>query len=562
MEPDTIDRIGRFRILERLGSGGSRDVFLAEDETGTRVVLKVLAAPHRNQGLLDPRLADEASTYARLVHPNLVRVVDLFSAGGHFVIALESLDAASLNVVRAVLKRSGGALDDPASLYVGACLFAGIAAAHEARDAGGRPSPVLHRNVNPSNVLVSWDGGIKLGNFNVANIASVLRDSNPGFTWGSYGYFAPEHVLKRDVGPPADVYSASLVLWELLAGRKAIERGALTEDEVLSAMATPRITSLDIVRADLDKHLRDMVHAGLETDSAKRLITASEIHATLAALVDTPKERARMATTLERVRPDAARPRVASRSYMRAAAALPGLSPAAAGGRGKTIESIASSVPTGQGRGGGPSQPERPGAYHWVEPPDPDPVQGPAIPVARRPVTLTLGAQAAPVPAPASEPAPVPAPASQAGFAPVPAPAPRVWPWIVGSCGVLLLAIVALGFVLSRPGPRSTPEASATASSSMARLVPALPTTVPSVAPSADPATAETQGPAIASDQGELRFPPFAAGHRIIVDGQVVGDGAQPAVVRCGVHELRIGSSGTLQHVDVPCGGALDVSPR
>jgi len=262
-EPETNSKIGPFRILEPLGSGGAHDVFLAEDEAGTRVVLKILAAPERNQGLFDPRIADEASTYAALRHPNIIKVLDLFSTEGRFVIALEWVDGASLSVVRAALKRQGSTLGDFAVLYVCAAVFSALAAAHEAFDAAGRPAPVVHRNVNPSNVHILWDGTVKLGNFNVANVVTVLRDSSPGVTWGSYGYFAPEQVKQQSVGPAADVYAASLVLWELLAGRKAIDRGTMTDAEVLTAMASPKIPLLETVRTDLDRRLLDALKLGL-----------------------------------------------------------------------------------------------------------------------------------------------------------------------------------------------------------------------------------------------------------------------------------------------------------
>jgi hypothetical protein len=88
---------------------------------------------------------------------------------------------------------------------------------------------------------------------------------------------------------------------------------------------------------------------------------------------------------------------------------------------------------------------------------------------------------------------------------------------------------------------------------------------MPSSAPAPPAASAQpapASQPAVAADRGELRFPPFAAGHRIFVDGHVVGDGADPAVVRCGPHDVRIGSAGTLQHLDVPCGSALTVTSR
>ncbi len=103
------ERIGRFRVLKRMPSPGSRDVFLATDLKGLQVVLEVLGAPQRNQGLFDPTLAEEAATYAGLSHPNLVKVVDLFSADGRFVIAIEYVDGTTLDVLRSTFAHDGAA---------------------------------------------------------------------------------------------------------------------------------------------------------------------------------------------------------------------------------------------------------------------------------------------------------------------------------------------------------------------------------------------------------------------------------------------------------------------
>lgn len=576
MEPDTIDRIGRFRIVERLGTATARDVFLGEDDAGKRAVLKVLAAPERNQGLLDPALADEASAYAGLSHPNILQVLELFSAEGHFVIALEHVEGASLNVVRAALKRQGGALEDDAVFYIGGCLFSALAAAHGALDATGRPAPVLHRNVNPSNLLIAWDGVVKLGNFNVANVVAVLRESNPGLAWGSYGYQAPEQIRQQPVGPAADVYAACVLLWELLAGRKAIERGVLTDAEVLTAMASPKITPLDIVRADVDQRVRDALRVGLEVDPARRMISAAELRDILTGLVDMDAERARLATMMVGVRPDPGRPRVASRPNITQAAKGAPPRPASK----PTLERVA-------------SRPE-------AQPPDPGPVvpaptsPSPLLELASSKTTLPFGG-AAPEPAVAVPPPSVPAPALSPVLSPAPplephpplhtgnaialepAASTRSRPLLAVAISATVLVAAAGAVVIfalpylhrasapataietpSVPAPPATVAASTAAVSIVTTALP--PTTA--LLPEAPPAASTPAQVAIPADHGEVRFPAFAAGHRIFVDGRVVGDGAQPALVRCGSHSVRIGSSGSLQDVQVPCGGSVTVTSR
>ncbi len=560
MEPETSTKIGQFRILEPLGSGGAHDVFLAEDEAGARAVLKILVAPERNQGLFDPRIADEVSTYAALQHPNIIKVVDLFSTEGHFVIALEWVDGAPLSVVRAALKRNGGTLGDFAILYVCAAMFSALAAAHEAFDSVGRPAPVVHRNVNPSNVHILWDGNVKLGNFNVANVVTVLRDSNPGFTWGSYGYIAPEQVNQHPVGPAADVYAATLVLWELLAGRKAIDRGTLSDADVLAAMSAPKIPLLETVRTDLDRRLFEAVRTGLEVDPARRTLTAASMRDLLVGLVDMGTERKRLATMLEPVRTSTMRTRQPSKPVVAPAKPAP-------------PRPVAKSIPPVHTA---PAKPPKPEPDPFKAPvaslpaPPPAPVRPPPAPppVASVPEPGPAAIASAPLPplVPISPPPASPEPVAQMYAADalelesIPVRRRSPLPIAVTAGAVIALGIV--GVVLfarsSSPSPASVGVAP----------VSAAPTTTSAPAASAPPAAPDVAAPVpteapsaeVPPDQGQLVFPPSAAGHRIFVDGRVVGDGAQPATVRCGPHDVKIGSAGTPQRVDVPCGGSVTMT--
>jgi serine/threonine protein kinase len=293
--------LGAFRVLRRLPAS-SREVLLAKGPDGNQVVLKVFDAPERNQGLFDDKVADEASAYARLSHTNIVKVVDIFSADGKFVIALEFVDGTSLAVVRALLEKSGAKVPDECWLFVMYGVFAALAEAHAAKGADGKPAPVLHRGVNPSNVLIAWDGTVKLGNFNVAQSVRVLRDSNPGLTWGSYGYFAPEQVKLQPTTSATDVYSAALMLYELLAGKKALSRGEMTDTDLLKAMASPSFVPLEKLRHDITPPVRYAVRAGLEPDPKRRIASAVRIRDVLRAAIDVEAARKKLVDILATVR--------------------------------------------------------------------------------------------------------------------------------------------------------------------------------------------------------------------------------------------------------------------
>jgi serine/threonine-protein kinase len=618
--PPAMERIGRFRVVRRLGSAGG-NTYLGSDEGDRTVVLKVLEVASRNQGLFDPRVADEAAAYARLSHPNLVRVLDLFSADGKFVIVLEHFESSALNVVQASMRRAGVDLGDAAALYVGTCLFAAVAAAHAART-NGALAPVLHRNINPSNVFVDARGDVKLGNFNVANVAIGARDANAGFTWGSYGYCAPEQVRCEDVGPPADVYAASLVLWELLARRKAIVRESLTEAELLERMAEPRIPALETIRPDLDARLLQAMRFALEPEADKRMISAASMLEAIVQAAQVGDGRTALAHRLVRIQSAArAAPLPASAAppldpaddaaspdddpqtpWPRKALDAP-FEPASASSLAEAGTASETSEPSllDVGASGAPAEPS---PYSGEAEVSPEPwlsLPGPVEEAAEPPPARAMSGDA-PEPATVSVRPISVRPASVRPERPTGLPATEP-PWrdrAACTSGTGGVALDASERAIARRGPRALPAAAiallvacagavwlahrarqvplvassppvATSSpadsavSILASSEPPPPVARPApVLPSASiaPEAAAASTPPAAPTSGALTFAPSAAGHRIYVDGRVVGEGARPLRVRCGVHAVRIGASGPTQTVDVPCGGTASVRAR
>jgi serine/threonine-protein kinase len=567
--------LGAFRVLRRLPAS-SREVLLAKDADGKQVVLKVFDAPERNQGLFDDKVADEASAYGRLSHPNIVKVVDIFSADGKFVIALEWVDGSSLAVVRAMLERDAKKVPDECWLYVMHCVFAALAEAHAGKGADGKPAPVLHRGVNPSNVLIAWDGQVKLGNFNVAQSVRVLRDSNPGLTWGSYGYFAPEQVKLQPTTTATDVYSAALMLYELLAGKKALSRGEMTDTDLLKAMAAPSFVPLEQLRRDVSAPVRYAVRAGLEPDPKRRIASAVRIRDVLRAAIDVDGARKKLVEVLASIR-----------EHEAATVAPPALD---------LDEPFATRAPP-------PMELDEPASVELISlAPDPPSVPPPAPPVppaAPVPVIEVARTPSPPPPAPELEPiefAPAVTPAPLPVSTPValeiavtraPDPLPIVsvssrsrrrrpiYVAVFVVWGLAAIVLTAAAVVTLRekkthaasaatvtvthaptPTTTSTPTLTPTASETVAVTASASASATVTAATATATATASTT-----DTHGTINLPSSAAGHRVFVDGRVASDGAKPIDVACGHHSVRVGSHGKAQSIDVPCGGAIDLEP-
>ena len=615
LEEEENRGLGAFRVLRRLPAS-SREVLLAKDAEGKQVVLKVFDAPERNQGLFDDKVADEASAYGRLSHPNIVKVVDIFSADGKFVIALEWVDGSSLAVVRAMLERDQKKVPDECWLYVMHSVFAALAEAHAAKGADGKPAPVLHRGVNPSNVLIAWDGQVKLGNFNVAQSVRVLRDSNPGLTWGSYGYFAPEQVKLQPTTTATDVFSAALMLYELLAGKKALARGEMTDTDLLKAMASPKFTPLEQLRRDIAPPVRYAVRAGLEPDPKRRIASAVRIRDVLRAAIDLDAARAKLVEILAGIRQHEASTvappafdldEPLSAEMISVAPDPPSVPPPAVSPPPPPpVPAVAAHTAAP------PAAPPTPPPARTPTPPAPAIASSPAPALAPTTAPLPFAPVAPPQPAlPPATPAASEPPVAIAPAQPVSTPvtlelavppepplpvvpistrARRKRPIAAVVIGVLGLAaaivVVAGGLVMLRakktqaaptptqtiaiaptptptqtqaptPTPTQAPTQTQTpATETAAASATATTTTTTTATPTATTTTGTTS-----STRGTLNLPAAAAGHRVFVDGHVVSDGAGSVEIACGHHNVRIGSHGRTQSIDVPCGGALDLQP-
>jgi serine/threonine-protein kinase len=302
----TGQRVGAYRVVRKLATGGTSDVLLAKAEGPhgfeRSVVLKLLLPEYKHDAEFKGMFGREAAAYARLSHPSIVRLYDFFANDDQLVMVLEYIDGPPLSRLRGMLKAIGQHLDDTTALYIAAGVFDALAAAHGAVDDGGEPAPVIHRDVNPSNVLIPWDGQVKLADFGVAKVTGASHQSSVGLIRGTFGYMAPEQVNGDPVTPRADVYAGAIILWELLTKRRAFIRGALPEIEVLRELAEPRIVSIDVIRPDLDKSVRDAIKRALQPRGDKRTITAEEIASILRAVVPESEGREKLAKSLALVR--------------------------------------------------------------------------------------------------------------------------------------------------------------------------------------------------------------------------------------------------------------------
>ena len=214
--------LGRWEIVQRLGSGGMADVFKARSigEAGfaKMVALKVMHAHlARNERAVDHFL-DEARLAAQIHHPNVVQILDLGKIGGEYAIAMEFVDGVDLERLLQDAREAGRVI--PLNVAVGILrrICDGVAAAHNAVSADGTPLQIVHRDIKAANVLVSRQGSVKVVDFGIAKAAIQSHFTMAGETKGTPSMMAPEQRVGEIVDKRADIYSLAAVGYELLTG--------------------------------------------------------------------------------------------------------------------------------------------------------------------------------------------------------------------------------------------------------------------------------------------------------------------------------------------------------
>ncbi len=277
--PPAERALGRYQLAYELASGGMATVFLgrAVDPGG---VSKLVAIKRIHKHLARSRefvdmFLDEARIVARITHPNVCSVFELGEVDGTYFIAMEYLAGETLGGLVRALERSELSVSERAAVVVHALSQAceGLHAAHELRGPDGEPLEVVHRDVSPSNLFVTYDGAVKVVDFGIARARNRVTRTEAGTVKGKFGYFAPEQI--GGVGTHdrrGDVWAMGVVAWEALVGRRLFRRES--ELETAFAIAHEDIVPPSVARPGVPQVLDAPVLAALTRDPANRTPTA------------------------------------------------------------------------------------------------------------------------------------------------------------------------------------------------------------------------------------------------------------------------------------------------
>jgi serine/threonine protein kinase len=226
---------------------------------------------------------DEARLAARIAHPNVIPTIDVVSEDGEVFLVMEYVRGVTLAQLARTMRRGGDRVQPLIGVGIVSGILQGLHAAHEAKNDLGERLDLVHRDVSPQNALVGTDGVTRLLDFGVAKASGRLQTTRDGQLKGKLSYMAPEQVKGEPLTRRTDVYAASIVLWEVLTGRRLFY--ADNEANVLAKVLTGDVPPPSSIAPDLPQALDRAVLRGLERDPSKRFATAREMAAALDACI-------------------------------------------------------------------------------------------------------------------------------------------------------------------------------------------------------------------------------------------------------------------------------------
>jgi serine/threonine-protein kinase len=285
-------RFGSYVLLRRIARGGMAEVFLAQQRGlegfDRRVAVKRIL-PH----LLDSpdfvrMFLGEAKLAAQLTHPNIVHIYDFGKVEDDYFIAMEFVDGIHAGQVFKHGETPADRMPPTLVARIGADAASALHYAHDLRGGNGKPLGLVHRDVSPANIMVSFDGVVKLCDFGIAKAAALSDQlTNPGQVKGKYAYMSPEQTVAQPLDGRSDVFSLAIVLWELLTGKFIVSRGDAVE--AMRALRDGRLEPLAQAAPNVPPPLARAIGWALENHRDQRATAAQFAEALEAFIKGSPE---------------------------------------------------------------------------------------------------------------------------------------------------------------------------------------------------------------------------------------------------------------------------------
>jgi serine/threonine protein kinase len=276
-------RIDRYEPLKKLATGGMAEIYLAKQgglEGFEKVVVLKRILPHlaSDEEFVNMFL-DEARIAAKLSHPNVVQIYDLGKADNTYYIAMEYVSGRNVQHLITKQQTFGGYLPVEHVCRIIAGVCDGLHYAHARKDYDGKPLNIIHRDISPQNILVSFAGGVKVVDFGIAKASTQLAQTRAGVLKGKYAYMSPEQVRGSKIDHRSDIFAVGLVMYEMLTGARAFERE--NSLKTLKAIVQEKPLNPRELNPDIPMEVVKILSKALEKNPDRRYKNAQEFQLAL-----------------------------------------------------------------------------------------------------------------------------------------------------------------------------------------------------------------------------------------------------------------------------------------
>ena len=237
-------------------------------------IVKTILPQMRDDPQFVERFHHEARVLVQLHHSNIAQVHDMGEVDGTLYMAIEYVAGVDLSRVESRVSQQQAVVPIPISLYLAQQVAEALGYAHRKAGNDGTPLGIVHRDVSPQNIMVSYEGEVKVIDLGLAKSAARSKYTQPRTVMGKLGYMSPEQAMAMPVDHRSDIFSTGIVVWELLTGRPLYEAG--TTAEMVAKMGHPSIESPRAIRPEISSALEQIIMRALQVDPAARYARADE----------------------------------------------------------------------------------------------------------------------------------------------------------------------------------------------------------------------------------------------------------------------------------------------
>ncbi|KYG62107.1 serine/threonine-protein kinase [Bdellovibrio bacteriovorus] len=285
-----VEQFGKYILLERLAAGGMAEVYLSKSTGAVGVnkfvaIKRILPQYSDHQEFIE-MFKEEAKIAVNLNHGNVVSIYDFGVERSQFFLVMEYVEGRNLRQILNELKKSNTQFTIEQIVYMMKEVAAGLDHAHRCLDGTtGKPLNIVHRDMSPQNIMVSFEGEVKIIDFGIAKAETQLEATKAGTLKGKYGYMSPEQADGQSIDTRTDIFSLGIVLWELLANDRLFTSNS--EAAILRKIRECQVPSIRKINPSVPPELERIVNKALAKDKSLRYQTAAALHRDLNRFLNT-----------------------------------------------------------------------------------------------------------------------------------------------------------------------------------------------------------------------------------------------------------------------------------